>query len=180
MISRAELVDRYFDADIFTIPSVWDESFGVSYSGGIRVAMGGFSSVHPNHRDFDGRRLSKYPGYPEIDEGFDALQIVAFGAKNPGICPIIPALRFRYDRLNHQAAGSATVFGGAQRSFVRKWLRRRPPAWKAGDIERLHEEFKRRSTLFCHWPKPPRCCSGHHAQSRRLAKPQQKALRLGD
>jgi glycosyltransferase involved in cell wall biosynthesis len=29
MIPRAELVDRYFDADIFVFPPVWDEGFGI-------------------------------------------------------------------------------------------------------------------------------------------------------
>jgi hypothetical protein len=87
--------------------------------------------------------------------------------------------RFRYDRLNHQAAGSATVFGGVQRSFVRKWLRRRPPAWKAGDIERLHEELAAIKTVLplaetaamLFWPPCAKSTPG---------KPQQKALRSGD
>ncbi len=29
MIPRAELVDRYFDADIFAFPPIWDEGFGI-------------------------------------------------------------------------------------------------------------------------------------------------------
>src|SRR3984893_14910165 len=29
MVPRAELVDRYFDADIFAFPPIWDEGFGI-------------------------------------------------------------------------------------------------------------------------------------------------------
>src|SRR3954464_1856348 len=60
---------------------------------------------------------------PEIDEAFDALQIVAFGGQfpptlfnveEPRIHPTMSALRFRDNGLNQGAADSATVFGGVR------------------------------------------------------------------
>ena len=58
---------------------------------------------------------------PEIDEAFDALQIVAFGGQFPQTLfnveePRHPPhhVRFRDNGLNQGAADSATVFGGVQ------------------------------------------------------------------